>query len=73
LSIVSERSYHTKNRKKLLKIIPRIKGRMISEIELFNKAYYKYNIKPTKTYTLLRELIREGFVYEPRDGYYRKV
>lgn len=57
----------------ILGIIPAKKGMMISEIELVNRAYFKYNISPFKTLQIVRELLRDGIVYQPRGDFYRKT
>lgn len=49
------------------------KGKMISEIALVSIAYFKENIQPFQTLEAVRKLLREGFVYQPRDDCYKRV
>lgn len=58
--------------KKILRLIPATKKAMISEIGLVNIAYFKHNIQPQITISWLGNFLREGTVYQPREGFYKK-
>lgn len=59
--------------KAILRLIPTSRGKMISEIALFNIAYYKLEIQPTQLAQHLRTLLRDGLIYQPREGFYKKT
>lgn len=59
--------------KTVLKLIPKARGKMIREIDLVNKAWYVKKIPPLKLAQIVRDLIREGSIYQPREGFFKRT
>jgi hypothetical protein len=70
---MNEKPTLNKVENQVLHLIPKARGKMVSEIALLNLAYFGKGIMPFKVTQIMRDLIRNGFVYEPRESYYKRV
>jgi DNA replicative helicase MCM subunit Mcm2 (Cdc46/Mcm family) len=46
---------------------------MVREEELYDKLQQEYNIRREEAYRLISQLTREGTIYSPRQGFFKKT